>query len=262
MQNVWLGARDLCCNNSASIYDWFTETFKPRSSKMVKSKKAVKDKYYRLAKEQGYRARSCFKLIQLNRKYNLLADATRVIDLCAAPGGWMQVAAKTMPRSPGRQIIGVDLLPIKPLKGCVALQADITTQRCRQMIKKELQGKQADLVLCDGAPNVGADYTHDAFVQSELVVHALRFATDHLIKGGNFVSKVFRSADYNALMWAFQQLFERVEATKPASSRNVSAEIFVVCRGYLAPAKIDPKLLDPKHVFKQILPDKKAGALL
>lgn len=224
---------------------------------MVKQKKSVKDKYYQLAKEQGYRARSCFKLIQLNRKYDFLSSARRVIDLCAAPGGWLQVAAQTMKNTSDRQIIGVDLLPIKPVPGCVTFVADITTQHCKNIIKKELNGKKAEVVLCDGAPNVGTDYNYDAYVQNELAVHAFKFANDHLCKGGIFITKVFRSADYNALLWAFQQLFERVEATKPASSRNVSAEIFVVCKGFLAPTKVDPKLFDPSHVFEQVEEDKK-----
>lgn len=220
---------------------------------MVRHKKiAVRDKFYTLAKEQGWRARSSFKLIQMNRKYHILDNAKRVIDLCAAPGGWCQVCAKFMPISPERKIIGVDLLPIKPLKGVVCFQADITSQHCRQIIQKEMNGLKADVVLCDGAPNVGSEYSHDAFIQAELVLHALRFATEHLDKNGIFVSKVFRSSDYNSLLWVLQQFFRKVEATKPESSRNVSAEIFVVCQGYLAPDKIDPRLLDSKYVFQQV----------
>mmetsp|Transcript_14076 Transcript_14076/g.26052 ORF Transcript_14076/g.26052 Transcript_14076/m.26052 type:complete len:976 (-) Transcript_14076:34-2961(-) len=215
-------------------------------------KRAVNDKYYRLAKETGYRARSSFKLVQLNRKYDLLTKATKVIDLCAAPGGWMQVCEKVMPKSAERKIIGVDLLPIKPIRGCVAMQADITTDKCRQMVRKEMNGQKAQVVLCDGAPNVGADYSKDAFVQNELTIHALKFACEHLVRGGSFVTKVFRSSDYNSLMWTFEKLFRKVEATKPASSRNVSAEIFVVCRDFLAPHKIDPRMLDPKYVLDHV----------
>ena len=155
------------------------------------------------------------------------------------------MAQKNMPDMPDTQIIGVDLLPIKPLKGCVTFQADITTDRCRRLIRNEMKKEKADVVLCDGAPNVGADYSKDAFVQSELVLHALRCATDHLVKGGIFISKVFRSSDYNALMWVFQQLFKKVEATKPPSSRNVSAEILSYAEDTSRPTRSIPSFSIP-----------------
>ena len=107
---------------------------------------------YLLAKEQGYRSRAAFKLIQLNKKYNLLSAAKSVLDLGAAPGGWLQVCSRYMPVS--SLLLGVDLLPIKPVRGVTTIQADITTPECKTLIKKELQGWDVDLVLCDSAPNV------------------------------------------------------------------------------------------------------------
>lgn len=165
------------------------------------------DKYYHLAKEQNYRSRAAFKLIQLNKKYEFLNSSHSVVDLCAAPGGWfvvmllisldsltlttrLQVCAKFMPVS--SIIIGVDLLPIRPITGVIGFQGDITSSQTKSRIRKELANRELDLVVHDGAPNVGGAQTwqKDALIQNELVLHSVRVCVDLLKQGGTFVTKV------------------------------------------------------------------------
>ena len=213
-----------------------------------------KDKYYRLAKEQGYRSRAAFKLTQINRKFNVLQNAKTIIDLCAAPGGWTQVCARSLPNNSSTTILAVDILPIRSMgsKNVITLIGDITTEKCKAAIRSEMQGVGADVVLCDGAPNVGASYDKDAYEQNEIALHSLKCATEHLRKNGKFVTKLYRSTDYSAYLWVAKQFFRNVQAVKPSASRKQSAEIFLVCEGYIAPDKIDHRMFDPKFVFAQV----------
>ena len=223
------------------------------NSFMVKKDKAKGrlDQFYYLAKKSGFRSRAAFKIIQINKKYNFFQKASCLIDLCAAPGGWLQAANRLMPISSKK--IGIDLDFIKPIPNVTTIQADITTEKCRQMLKKEMgKNTKADIVLHDGAPNVGGAFSRESYVQNELVIISAKLATEYLKEGGWFITKVFRSADYNSIIYSLSQLFRKVEATKPISSRNESAEIFVVCQGYLAPSSIDERLLDPRFALRQL----------
>ncbi|KAG2389077.1 hypothetical protein C9374_014477 [Naegleria lovaniensis] len=125
------------------------------------------------------------------------------------------------------------------------------------MVKNVLRGQKCDVVLHDGAPNVGANWLKDAFSQSELCLFALKMATEFLKPEGLFITKVFRSKDYTSLMWVLNQFFTKVEATKPKASRDASAEIYICCFGYKAPKEIDPKLFDSSLVFEDVEAQKK-----
>lgn len=232
----------------------------------TKSKKKAKtrlDAYYRLAKDQGFRARSAFKLVQLNRKYDFLSKCRVLVDLCAAPGSWCQVAAKHMPV--GSKIVGVDLVPIAPIRGVKTFVGDITEEKTKKIIMTYLKREPVDCVIHDGAPNVGGVWSRDLFEQNSLVLHAAKLASKLLRPGGWFVTKVFRSQDFHKLMWVMKQLFDKVEATKPLASRMESAEIFVTCAGYKAPKQLDPAMFNPQKVFSDVEEEKiltPSGALV
>jgi len=218
------------------------------------------DKYYWLARESGFKSRAAYKLIQIHKEFNLLGQARRVVDLCAAPGGWTQVCVKFCPVN--SLIIAVDLYQIKSLPGAVLMQGDIMTSKTTNEIKTQLKGELVDLVLHDGSPNVGGAWTKDAYSQLELSLYAVKLATAILKPNGVFVTKVFRSNDYNSFLWACQQLFAKVKPHKPNASRQSSAETYLICKGYYAPKKIDPRLLDPSFVFKSALILKKKASVL
>ncbi|KAH0737447.1 hypothetical protein KY290_036152 [Solanum tuberosum] len=210
-----------------------------------------RDKFYHLARESRYRSRAAFKLIQLNSKFSFLTLSQSVLDLCAAPGGWMQVAVSKTPV--GSLVIGVDIVPIKPIGGAIAVQEDITTAKCKSTIKRIIAEKGCsgfDLILHDGSPKMGGAWAMEATVQSSLVIDSVKLATQFLLPNGTFVTKVFRSQDYTAVLYCLRQLFEKVEVEKPLASRSESAEIYLIGFKYKAPAKIDPRLLDIKHLFQ------------
>ncbi|XP_059281303.1 adoMet-dependent rRNA methyltransferase spb1-like [Lycium ferocissimum] len=149
------------------------------------------DKYYHLAKEPGYRYRAAWKLIQLDKKYSFLHSSQSVLDLCAAPGGWMQVAVKHVPV--GSLVIGVDLDPIRPIQGAISVQEDITTPKGRSSTIKKLMAENGcrafDLVLHDGSPNVGGAWAKEATSQNSLVIDSIKLATELLAPKGTFVTK-------------------------------------------------------------------------
>lgn len=249
---------------------------------MGKSTKDQRDHFYRQGKQEGFRARSAYKLLQLDEHYGLfgtkshalvqptpsaipsdaLIDALGptlatevqkavarprhkpgyVIDLCAAPGSWSQVLSRALSSS-GACIVAVDLQAMAPLDGVTQVVGDITTEATAQAVERAFcaaqQGtgpvRRAELIVCDGAPDVTGIQTMDEYVQSQLLMAAMSMALRMLHTHGTFLAKVFlqpASASARLLLAQLRRHFAHVELAKPSSSRASSAEHFVVCLDY------------------------------
>lgn len=200
---------------------------------MGRTSKDKRDIYYRRAKALGYRARSAFKLEQLDHQCDLLSDATNIVDLCAAPGSWSQYIARRLQalgRLHSSRVMAIDLQEMAPIEGVRTLQADITKPATLDAVRAYFGGERADIVLSDGAPDVTGLHDVDEYVQAQLVLAALNVATALLRRGGSFVAKVFRQKDTDLLYSQLRVLFPDVCVVKPRSSRSSSIEAFVVCR--------------------------------
>ncbi|XP_030048267.1 putative tRNA (cytidine(32)/guanosine(34)-2'-O)-methyltransferase [Microcaecilia unicolor] len=216
---------------------------------MGRSSKDKRDIYYRLAKEEGWRARSAFKLLQLDEEFQLFQDVQRAVDLCAAPGSWSQVLSRKLRGLSGKSsevtIVAVDLQAMAPLPGVIQIQGDITKVSTAQEIIRHFEGQPADLVVCDGAPDVTGLHDIDEYIQAQLLLAALNITTHVLKKGGTFVAKIFRGKDVTLLYSQLKIFFSDVVCAKPRSSRNSSIEAFAVCRGYAPPDGYIPNMSNP-----------------
>lgn len=191
----------------------------------------VTDPYVRKAKEQGYRSRAAFKLLEIDRKERLLKAGAVVVDLGAAPGGWSQVAAQKT--QPGGRIVAVDLLEIAPIKGVTVLRADFRDEK----LIEALAGAKADVVLCDMAPNLSGIPMVDQARQLELALAAAAFCYKTLKQEGVFLVKAFQGSAFDELLKHLKGAFSTVKVIKPAASRGESAETYVVAKSLLCPAK-------------------------
>ncbi|EDQ87851.1 uncharacterized protein MONBRDRAFT_26852 [Monosiga brevicollis MX1] len=214
---------------------------------MGRGSKDKRDIYYRQAKEEGYRARSAFKLLQLDEEFDIFRNVERVVDLCAAPGSWSQVLSqKLRPTENDRvKIVAVDLQAMAPLPGVIQMQGDITKEATAQEIVQHFDGGYADLVVSDGAPDVTGLHDIDEYVQSQLILAALNISTHVLKRGGTFIAKIFRGRDVQLLYAQLETFFDVVTCSKPRSSRNSSIEAFVVCVGYNPPEGYTPHMSNP-----------------
>ncbi len=187
---------------------------------------ARRDQYRRLAKDQGYRARSAYKLLQINRSYHIIKKGDKVIDLGCAPGGWLQVAVKEV-RSSGN-VIGMDLKPVTPVAGAIILQGSIEDPNMLSKIA-EILGCKADVVLSDLAPNVSGVWDIDHARQISLSTIALRFAQQVLRVGGSSVFKVFEGDMLMEFRSELRKSFGKVLLSKPSASRQESSELYIIC---------------------------------
>jgi len=188
------------------------------------------DKYVKLARQAGYRSRASYKLLEINDKYSLLKRGGIVVDLGAAPGGWLQVAVNAV--GDRGKVIGLDLLEIEPVAGTSFIQGDFTENGPLEQLLAELEDRPVDLVLSDMAPNLSGMSDIDQPKSVYLIELALEFSDTVLKKGGCLVSKCFEGAGIESLRSEFRQRFDQVSNFKPKSSRDRSREIYIVGRGY------------------------------
>ena len=191
---------------------------------------AKKDHYRKLAKEQGYRSRSAFKLIELNQKYNLIKSNVNILDFGAAPGGWLQVASKLV--MPKGKVIGVDLLPIKPINENVTIfQGDIRDEKVVNNILNEA-GRKVDVILSDIAPNISGIWKIDHNNQIDLTRLIINRFPELLEKNGGCLLKAFDGPMLKPLENELRKNFTNVKLIKPKVSRNASSELYIACRNF------------------------------
>lgn len=195
-----------------------------------------KDDYYNRAKQQGYRARSAYKLKQLDETADLFADGDTVVDLGAAPGGWLQVAAEKV--GPQGKVVGVDLQRIDDLEPhqVTTMRGDMTEEQTRDRLRRELGAEEGegvvDLVISDMAPNMTGEYELDHARSVHLARIAFETAQQYLTPGGDFVAKVFQGRDLEDLREEMSESFQYVRTVSPDASRDASSEVYLIGKGY------------------------------
>jgi len=190
---------------------------------------ARKDPYRRLAKESNYRSRAVYKLDQLNKSYHFLKHGTKVVDIGAAPGGWLQLASKLV--GPDGLVIGIDIKEIEPITNVITITGDITKEESILLLQNTLIGK-ADLILSDLAPNVSGIWEMDHLKQIDLTRKAVEATIKLLRHNGNAIYKVFQGETTSEFILDMKKLFLDVLITKPDASRKQSSEIYLVCKKF------------------------------
>jgi 23S rRNA (uridine2552-2'-O)-methyltransferase len=189
-----------------------------------------KEHFYKEAKRVGYRARSAFKLQQIQDRFHLIPKDGIVVDLGAAPGGWSQVA-KELVGTDG-VVIGIDLSTIKPFEGILFLQGDVTKTETLEQIKYLMNGRNADVVLSDMSPDISGNYSVDQARSAWLCDCALHVVNDILRADGHFICKIFEGEDTKAFLEKVKHQFLVVKTFSPEASRKSSSEVYIVAKSF------------------------------
>lgn len=233
------GARDGGGRRSLTVR---VKTAKRRSNASARwLQRQLNDPYVAEAGRQGYRSRAAFKLIEIDDKLKLLKPGQRIVDLGAAPGGWLQVAAKRIGLEKGQgKIVGIDLLAIDPVPGVEFIQGDFTADDAPDQLKA-LLGGEADVVLSDMAANAMGHKQTDHLKIIYLAELAIHFAREVLAPGGHFLCKVLQGGTEGQLLTDLKRDFTTVKHIKPQASRADSSELYVLAMGFRGRQEAEPE---------------------
>ena len=188
--------------------------------------KQRRDTYVKQSKVDGYRARSAYKLIEIDEKFKIFKGGISVIDIGAAPGSWSQYSAKI---AKSGRLISIDLKKMEPIDNSVQICGDFTDEKIQDEIKKHINNK-VDVVMSDMAVNTTGIKNIDSIQTGELCKEAMFFAKDILKDNGFFISKIFMGGTFNEIVVEGKKFFRKVKVFKPKSSRKDSKESFIICK--------------------------------
>ena len=188
--------------------------------------KQKRDIYVRKSQVDGYRARSAYKLIEIDEKFKIFKNGLSVIDLGASPGSWSQYITRTV--KSGR-LVSVDLKNMEQIENTIQIKGDFTEEDIQKEIKGFFKSK-VDVVVSDMAVNTTGIKDIDAIYTGELTMEAMNFSKEMLVKEGRFVSKIFLGSSFNEIVALGKKIFKEVKVFKPKSSRKESKESFIICK--------------------------------
>ena len=188
--------------------------------------KQKRDVYVRQSKIEGYRARSAYKLIEIDKKFKIFRGGMNVIDIGAAPGSWSQYASKVIKSG---KIVSIDLKSMEKIKNTIQIKGDFTSNEVQNQIKNYLV-KKSEVVMSDMAVNTTGIKNLDSIQTGELCKEALIFSKEVISKNGFFISKIFMGSTFNEIVALAKKIFREVKVFKPKSSRKDSKESFIICR--------------------------------